>query len=282
MLKANYAKVRTAETKSDDRIVGYIYETTNPAQFEMFGDNRKINDNHVKKIKAGILDGKTNRLETLLIVKMNDGRKIVADGNHRVKAATELANEGTQVKLRYQVMDENEILKQDPSVAEFVQFINNDRKAWPLEDMVRLFAKSDADPERKQSYLILVSLHDNGNYFPDTNNNWRYIACILANGKAQASALKLGTFRTSMSRAQFEHYYNKIEKIANALGLKLKNNFVEAIINAWFSVKESVDYDRFIDEHGFNGFLEGLKKITPDSKVSDVEYWKGVFNSVIK
>lgn len=280
--KAGSSKAAALAEKTPDKVVGNIYETENFGQFSFFEDNRKINKTHVNAIKTGIKEGKTQRLETLLVVLMNDGRRVVADGNHRLKAAVELSEKGFPVKLRYTLMTEKDILKQEKSVGEFVQRLNNDRNDWPLDDMIIFFSKNDDDPERKASYSKLVELNDSGKYFPKANRRWRYLACILSDGKCQAAALKKGLFRTEMSTAQFEHYYNKISKIADALGVELKNNFVETLIGSWFTVKNTVEYDEFIDSYGFSGFLDRLKGKEADVTITDANYWKDIFMEVLK
>lgn len=285
MLNSNKTPVRannsTTCEKTQDAVVGYIYETSDFSQFTQFADNRKINAAHVRKIKEGIKAGKTNRLENLLVIQMNDGSKVVGDGNHRLKAAIELSKNNYPVKLRYYVLKEDSVLEQEKSVGEFIQRINNDRDDWPLSDMIKFFSNNNDDKERKESYQMLWKLHQDGDFFPDSKQNWRYIACILSNGKSQASALKKGLFRTDMTKRQFEYYYKKIFKIADALGVVMKNNFVETFIGAWFYVKGTAEYDEFIDAYGFDEFIDRLKNMEVDTTVTDSLYWRKVLLSAV-
>ena len=274
------AKSSTAEPA--DKVVGCIYETSNFDQFIEFPLNREPNSAQVKRIKEGILNGADVMLEHLLIIKMNDGTSLIGDGHTRVRAARELQKEGHPVKLRYVVRTEDDILKEAPSVGEFIQRLNNCRKAWTLGEMIQFYAKDKTIPERQEAYARLVELHNSGKYFPIQKSNWRYIAIVLFGGRSGAAQLKRGDCRNACSEADFAYYYKKLVEIASAMDLELKNNFVEAFIQAWFSLKKSVEYEQFIDVLGYKAFIDNLHTVRGDVKNSDADYWYELMASALR
>lgn len=281
-LGANNSSAQGTQIKTCDKKVGDIFETSNFAQFELFPQNRKINKAQLKTIKDGLREGLDIRSEFLTVIQMLNGTRVVGDGNHRLVAARELQEEGVDVKLRYIVLKEEDIVKQEGSIGEFIQHINNDRKDWSLEDMIQYYATDSTDQERQKVYRHLVELHNSGKYFPSVRkSNWRYIAAVLSKGRINAAALKKGLFRSDVTTEDFDYYYGKISKIAQALGLVLKNNYVEGFITAWFEIKNTSAYEKFMEVFGFETFLKSLQGVEVDIKVSEAGYWYDIFATAL-
>lgn len=115
-------------TKSEEE----IFETTNIQGFKVNSNNRQINKNNIKNIKASII--KIGGIIQPIIINKNGE---IIDGHHRFYALKELIAEGCDYKIKYIISHNN-----NDSVGQLIE-CNTVSQKWTIVEFMNLRAKQN-------------------------------------------------------------------------------------------------------------------------------------------
>lgn len=175
-------EVKNILGREDIEIVGYIYKTTTPCEFETLKGNRDINANKVDHIvKSMREDGILPTIETI------DDNGRLFDGQHRHEALTRLAQGDTFTMIRN--LEEEDC-----------KTYNMNASSWGTDDIIKHYA--DMGNKNYQRLLALHTLYPDVTPLAIAHIKDRKIKC----GGGATQPLKNGKFIMTMDD------YNRVEK----------------------------------------------------------------------
>lgn len=273
----------TPRSTDDIKAVDVIYETTNLDHFKPNPMNREVNETEVRNILKGIRNGNYVCLQVIEVFEPDkDGKYVIAEGNTRYEAIRRAKAEGITVPIKFRIVRDAELEASDITRIEYVHIINNERKDWGLPDMVDFYIRDDSDPERQETYRRLkdfCSVHCRNS---KGGINYRYGAAILSMGDYTSKGVKDGLLKIKTSDDTASRNKVIIDRTAENAGVKLKNNFVESFIKAFFQFRSDPDYGSRLLDIGYEGFFDSLAENAPYMPVASIEYWYDIFREHVK
>lgn len=273
----------TPRSTDDIKAVDVIYETTNLDHFKPNPMNREVNETEVRNILKGIRKGNYACLQVIEVFEPGkDGKYVIADGNTRYEAVKRAKAEGITVPIKFRIVRDAELNASDITRVEYVHIINNDRKDWGLPDMVDFYIRDDSNPERQETYRRLkdfCSVHCRNS---KGGINYRYGAAILSMGDYTSKGVHDGLLKIKTSDDTASRNKVIIDRTAENAGVKLKNNFVESFIKAFFLFRSDPDYGSRLLDIGYEGFFDSLAENAPYMPVASIEYWYDIFREHVK
>ena len=73
-----------------------------------------------------------------------------------------------------------------------------------------------------------------------------------------------------------------IDMTAENAGVKLKNNFIESFIKAFFQFRSDPEYGSKLLDIGYDGFFNRLAENAPYIPLASNEYWFDIFREHVK
>lgn len=202
--------------------------------------NRIVNDHHVKKLKAAMIE---NFYQFPPII-VNKETKRVIDGQQRLTAFRELVDE--ELIERYHKIGVQYVnIPEEDELKEIIQTQMLSR-SWVLDDFIISHSKYIQDYQKLIDFCkVHVLCNDKG------RNKYRYAAAMLK-GVGCSKQLIEGTF--SLTDEEIEKgdiIHDEILEILKVLEKPMKGNYFEYMSIAWFEVR---------DLHSFRVWLRGLRR----------------------
>lgn len=239
-------KKKLPQPKSNDKIVGYIYETYEYSKFNTTDYNREISPEHVEKLKASFAD---KDLGIASPVKTNEHIEVI-DGGHTLEARRE-----AHLPLYH-------IIVEGTSAEEDIARLNMDRKPWNYEDWIKHYVtrhRKSNNEEQFYNYILLQDFRERHKFSLGVQLN---LFCLNANDTRNYSDLKKGIL--SHTDPDESEYVATWMGMACEIIKERRRDFVKAM---WFVYRdENINNDKFIAQ------LERKKnKVDPSKK--NTEAW---------
>ena len=236
-------------------------------------DNRKINENHVAKIKKGFAEN----LEYLSPIIVNIKTNHIVDGQHRHKAFIELCNSGTLDKdkatLPIRIINVDEDTEK-----QLIIDMNTKSKNWQQKDFVECYSKTDNQYQRlvdwSKEHSITSSM---GRDMQEDERplSFRYAAAIIT-GRNCSTLIKEGRFAaTDEQWENADEMFSDITSIIDHKELELKGAYIESLAIAWHKNKEKIEKD-FDDLDDFFHML--AHSDFADMPTSTRKNWEAIFD----
>ena len=275
--------VDTPRSTDDIKAVDVIYETTNLDHFRPNPMNRDINETEVRSILKGIRKGNYVCLQVIEVFEPDeDGIYVIAEGNTRYEAIKRAKAEGITVPIKFRIVRDKDLESSNVTRNEYVHIINNERKDWGLADMVDFYIRDDSNPERQETYRRLKDFCSEHCRNSKGGINYRYGAAILSMGDYTSTGIRDGLLKIKTSNDTATRNKEIIDMTAENAGVKLKNNFIESFIKAFFQFRSDPEYGSRLLDIGYDGFFNRLAEHAPYIPLASNEYWFDIFREHVK